>query len=127
MLLQTIARRVSLGCRRRQAAAVAYAASLLLLALASPSYADSFTKSVNEHAYFFRLTAKYTHGDEAIDFDIVVGCGVRVTVYGDQSSSYDSLFDPRFFVKATRDGGAILLDTPNACAGETTDDGRVPK
>src|SRR5262249_47256499 len=54
-------------------------------------------------------------------------CGVRVTVYGDQSSSYDSLFDPRFFVKATRDGGAILLDTPNACAGETTDDGRVPK
>jgi hypothetical protein len=81
---------------------------------------------VNESAYFFRLTAKYLHGKEAVDFDIVVGCGVRVTVYGDESSSYDSLFDPRFFVKATHDGGAALLSAPNACNGETTENGDVP-
>ena len=118
------------------AATAAIGAAVLLLAPfgerattgTSPTVpAQTFTKSVNQHAYFFRLTAQYMHGDEIIDFDIVVGCGVRVTVYGDESSSYDSLFDPRFFVKATRDGGAILLDSPNACGGETTEGGEVPK
>jgi hypothetical protein len=99
---------------------------LLAPFLSWSSQADSFTKSVNDSAYFFRLTAKYLHGKEPVDFDIVVGCGVRITVYGDESSSYDALFDPRFFVKATRDGGAVLLDTPNACNGETTENGDVP-
>lgn len=92
-----------------------------------PAHAQAITKSVKDSSYFFRLTAKYMHGDELIDFDIVVGCGIRVTVYGDNSSSYDSMFDPRFFVKATKDGGAILLSSPNACGGETVENGRVPK
>src|SRR5262245_15991127 len=64
------------------------------------SFGQGETKSVNDHAYFFRLTAKYMHGNEPVDFDIVIGCAVRVTVYGDESSSYDAFRDPLFFVKA---------------------------
>lgn len=85
------------------------------------------TSSANDRAYFFRLIAKYMHGNEPVDFDIVVGCGVRVTAYGDDSSSYDAFRDPIFFAKPTKDGAAVLQIVPDACAGQTTSNGRVPK
>lgn len=90
----------------------------------SPSAAQSAT--VQDSAYFFRLTSKYMHGDEPVEFDIVVGCGVRVTLSAADGSSYDAFRDPLFYVKATRDGAAVLQIVPDACQGQTTDNGRVP-
>jgi hypothetical protein len=84
------------------------------------------TTSVQDSTYYFRLTAKYLHGDEPVDFDIVVGCGVRVTLSEAVGSSYDAFRDPLFYVKATKDGAAVLQIVPNACGGQTTDNGRVP-
>jgi hypothetical protein len=76
---------------------------------------------------FFRLKASYLRGSERIDFDIVVGCNVRVTAYKDGEESYDAVRDPLFFVKATQDGGALLQIVPNACLGQTTQNRDVPK
>lgn len=99
----------------------------LVWPLAAGFLAPGFTKSVNERGVYFRLLAKYRHGDEIIDFDIVAGCGVRVTRYGDGGSSYDAFLDPRIFAKATKDGGAIWQIVPSACLRETTANGKVPK
>ncbi len=89
--------------------------------------APSFIESVEDHGVYYRLLAKYQHGDEIVDFDIVVGCGVRVTRYGDGGSSYDAFRDPVVFAKALRDGSALVQIVPSACLGETTEDGRVPQ
>jgi len=89
--------------------------------------APDFVKSQEARGVYFRLLAKYRHGGEIINFDIVAGCGVRVTRYGDGSSSYDASLDPRIFAKATRDGGAIWQIVPSACLRETTANGKVPK
>jgi hypothetical protein len=85
-------------------------------------------QSTNEYAEFFRLIAKYQHGDEIIDFNVVAGCGVQVTTYGDNDKSYIADRDPVVFAKKTKDGGAIWQIMPEACAGgETTENGEVPK
>ena len=94
---------------------------------AQSGLADTSTPPAKNGSYFFRLTAKYMHGDEAVNFDIVVGCAVRVTVYGNDTNLYDAFRDPIFFVVPTRDGGAIMQIVPNACRGETSDNGDVPK
>lgn len=88
----------------------------------TPSFADS----VRSGSVFYRLVSKYQHGDEIIDFDIVVGCGVRVTRWGDGDKSYDALRDPAVFVKATKNGSAVLQIVPDACRGETRENGDVP-
>ncbi|HWA50092.1 MAG TPA: hypothetical protein VG742_17605 [Dongiaceae bacterium] len=84
-------------------------------------------QSTEDRSVFFRLVSKYQHGDEIIDFDIVVGCAVKVTSYGYGGSSYDAFRDPIFFVKATADGAALMQLVPDACEGETTETGEVPE
>ena len=114
----------SFGC---DALKVLAASAVLIIVSSDLSAQESFTKSRNSGSYFFRMTAKYTHGDEPIDFDIVVGCAVTVSSYRDGGSSFDAFRDPLFYVKPTRDGHAVALITPLACAGETTANGRVPE
>ncbi|MDQ7249848.1 hypothetical protein [Dongia sedimenti] len=87
---------------------------------------SGYEKAAEDHAVFYRLRAKYLHGSEPVDFDIVVGCGVHVTVYQDNDSSYDAVRDPLIFAKATADGGAVMQIVPMACRGETTANGEVP-
>lgn len=99
---------------------------LAVLALLAWPIATSSATSVEDRTAFFRLLASYQHGDEIIDFDIVVGCAVRVTRWGDGDRSYDAFRDPVAYVKATKDGGAILQMVPAACAGETTENGKIP-
>jgi len=84
------------------------------------------TRSVEDHGVFYRLVSKYQHGNEIIDFDIVVGCGVRVTRYGDGDKSYDAFRDPVVYAKAISGGAAVMQIVPSACFGETSDNGRVP-
>ncbi len=90
-------------------------------------FGPRYVRSMEDHKVYFRLLAKYQHEDETIDFDVVAGCGVRVTRYGDGDSSYDASRDPVIFAKRTRDGGAIWQIMPGACGGETTENGLVPK
>lgn len=99
---------------------------LAVLALLAWPIATSSATSVEDRTVFFRLLASYQHGDEIIDFDVVVGCSVRVTRWGDGDKSYDAFRDPVAFMKATKDGGAILQMIPGACSGETTENGEVP-
>lgn len=89
-------------------------------------FIGGFTKSVNANSYFYRLKASYLHGTEPVDFDIVVGCNVRVTTYGDNSTSYDAFRDPVVFAKRTADAAAVMLMVPDACMGYTTANGQVP-
>lgn len=91
------------------------------------AWAAAFGQSVDDQAVYFRLLAKYQHGDETIDFDVVAGCGVRVTRYGDGDRSYDATRDPVIFAKRTQDGGAIWQIMPGACGKETSENGLVPK
>jgi hypothetical protein len=91
--------------------------------LATP---DGYTKSVTEGSRFYRLVAHYMHGQEKVDFDIVVGCGVRSINYRDNDSSFDDIRDPLIFAKPTGDGGAVMQIVSDACRGETTDSGEVP-
>ncbi len=99
---------------------------LALLAVFVWLPATAFATSIESRTGFYRLLAKYRHGNEIIDFDIVVGCAVRVTRWGDGDKSYDAFRDPAVYVKATNDGGAVMQIVPDACRGETTANGQVP-
>lgn len=88
--------------------------------------AQSFTDSVSDKSVFYRLQASYLYAGQKVDFDIVVGCAVRVTSHGDNSSSYDAFRDPVLYAIATEDGGAIAQIIPDACRGDTTTNGEVP-
>jgi hypothetical protein len=100
---------------------VAVICTLLALPLSS-----SFATSTEDRSVFYRLISKYQYGGETIDFDIVVGCAVRVTRYGDGDRSYDATRDPVIFAKAASDGSAIAQIVSSACGGETTENGKVP-
>lgn len=108
---------------RRSVAALALIGVLTLAPWLYPIVSSWF----HDDGVFFRLEASYLHGSEQIDFDIVVGCSVRVTAYKDGEESYDAVRDPLFFVKATRDGSALLQIVPNACLDQTTQNRDVPK
>lgn len=84
------------------------------------------TKSVNDSAYFYRLQAQYSHGDEPIDIDVVVGCSVRVAEYRGGDSGFLAAIFPRFYVQQTRDGHEVMQILPLICRGETTENGLIP-
>jgi hypothetical protein len=108
-------------------AVVGLAAGLWLLWDRTPAVATNApSSSTEDRSVFYRLVSKYQHADEIVDFDIVVGCAVRVTRWGDGDKSYDAFRDPAVYVKATKDGGAVLQIVPGACRGETTENGEVP-
>src|SRR5687767_7699669 len=115
--------------RQRTLSRVAVLAITAVLALAAywlfagPPVSPNFVKSTEDRSVFFRLVSKYRHGEEMIDFDIVVGCAVRVTGYGYGGSSYYAFRDPIFFVKKTGDGAAMMQLVPDACQGQTTENG----
>lgn len=86
----------------------------------------SFAESSEDQSAFYRLVAKYQHEGEAVDFDIVVGCNVKVTTYGNGGSSFDAFRYPIVFAKGTKEGGEIWQLVPDACQGQTTANGKVP-
>jgi hypothetical protein len=116
--------------RRASRVAVLFSSVALLFAacwlLAPVLDADGNVQSVKDRSVYYRLVSKYQHGEEIIDFDIVVGCGVRVTRYGDGGSSYDAFRDPVAYVKGIEGGGAVMQIVPSACLGETSENGKVP-
>ncbi|MDQ7251717.1 hypothetical protein [Dongia sedimenti] len=110
----------------RRLAAVAFALVLTTFANSS-ARTDGFDTSVTEESRFYRLNASYMHGDNKVDFDIVVGCSIRVTTYMGNGSSVDVDRFPGNYTIATADGGALMQLVPEACDGSTTSNGKIPK
>jgi hypothetical protein len=81
-----------------------------------------------DRGYFYRMTAKFTVKEtgEALDFDYVVACNIRLTRWRDGGLSNDSTFSPRVMVKATAAGQAVMLKTFYLCNGLTSENENLP-
>jgi hypothetical protein len=93
----------------------------------------SFTKSIDvksagdDHATYFRLKVNLAYQGEPLDFDIVVGCNVRITTYKDNDRTVEVGVAPMVFGLRMKDGHGVVVRPPEACGGETTENGKVPK
>jgi hypothetical protein len=93
----------------------------------------SFTKSVDvksagdNRATYFRLKVNLAYKGEPLDFDIVVGCNVRVTTYKDNDRTVEVGVAPMVYGLKMKDGRGVVVRPPEACDGQTTENGKVPK
>jgi hypothetical protein len=93
----------------------------------------SFTKSVDvktagqDRASYYRFKASLAYKDEPLDFDIVVGCNVKVTTYKDNDRTVEVGIAPMAFGLKMKDGHGVVIRPPQACNGETTENGKVPQ
>jgi hypothetical protein len=93
----------------------------------------SFTKSVDvksagdNRATYFRLKVNLAYKGEPLDFDIVVGCNVRVTTYKDNDRTVEVGVAPMVYGLEMKDGRGVVVRPPEACDGQTTENGKVPK
>lgn len=93
----------------------------------------SFTRSVavkspgDERATYYRLLVNLAYKGEPLNFDIVVGCHVRITTYKDNDRTVETGVAPMAFGLKMKDGHAVVVRPPEACRGETTENGQVPK
>jgi hypothetical protein len=91
-----------------------------------------FTKSVNvtspgqDRGYFYRFKASLAYKGEPLDFNIVVGCNVRVTTYKDNDRTVEVGVAPMVYGLKMKDGRGVVIRPPVACQGETTENGKVP-
>ncbi len=92
-----------------------------------PPHAASFTDKQEDHGVYYRLKVGLSHDGERIDFDIVVGCSVRVTNYKDGDRSFDALSYPVTYMTRITGGHGVLVRPMRFCEGATTDNGKVPK
>jgi len=92
----------------------------------------SFTKSVDvktagqDRGYYYRLKARLTYKGEPLEFDIVVGCNVRITTYQDNDRTVEVGIAPMVYGLKMKDGRGVVIRPPEACNGETTENGKVP-
>jgi hypothetical protein len=93
----------------------------------------SFTRSVDvqsagdDRATYYRLKVSLAYKGEPLEFDIVVGCNARITTYKDNDRTVESGVVPMVFGLKMKDGHGVVVKPPEACDGETTENGRVPK
>ncbi|WP_316188850.1 hypothetical protein [Bradyrhizobium sp. SZCCHNS1054] len=92
-----------------------------------------FTKSVQvkspgeDRATYYRLKVNLAYKGEPLDFDIVVGCRVSITTYKDNDRTVEVGIAPMAFGLRMKDGHGVVVRPPEACGGETTENGKVPK
>jgi hypothetical protein len=93
----------------------------------------SFTKSVEvkkpgqDRGSYYRFKASYAYKGEPLEFDVVVGCNVSVTTYKDNDRTVEIGIAPMVYGLKMKDGRGVVVQPPQACEGETTDNGGVPK
>ena len=76
---------------------------------------------------YFRIKVKLAYKGEPQDFDIVVGCNVKVTQYkGGGGSTYEAGVIPLMYGRAMPDGKAVVVLPPDACGSQTTANSLVP-
>ena len=86
----------------------------------------SYVKGTEDRSSFYRLKVGLSHEGERIDFDIVVGCAVRVTNYQDNDRSFDAVYTPVSYMKRITGGHGVFVKLPSLCRGKTTDNGEIP-
>lgn len=85
-----------------------------------------FVKSVQrETGTYYRLRVKLTYKGEPQDFDIVVTCGGRQINYADGGRTSELGVTPSVFGRRMSDGKGLVVHPPQACRGETTENGGV--
>ncbi|WP_316184265.1 MULTISPECIES: hypothetical protein [unclassified Bradyrhizobium] len=94
---------------------------------------SSFTKSHEvgtpgeDHGTYYRLKVSLAYKGEPLDFDIVAGCRVSITTYKDNDRTVEVGIAPMAFGLKMKDGHGVVVRPPEACGGETTENGQVPK
>ena len=103
--------------------------SLLMLSARLSSQPEA-----RDDAVYYRVKVGLSHKGEPIDFDVVVGCGARVSSDGHSGASIDIVgWYPFVYAKAVPGGHAVLLRTSvdgisdlrsgGPCRGATSTDG----
>jgi hypothetical protein len=98
----------------------------------TPLRGGRFTKSADnktagqDRGYYYRFKASYAYKGEPLDFDIVVGCNVSITAYRDNSRSVEVGIAPMLYGLKMKDGRGVVIKPPEACRGQTTENGKVP-
>ncbi|MDG4853309.1 MULTISPECIES: hypothetical protein [unclassified Mesorhizobium] len=87
----------------------------------------SFTKDAYvDRGTYFRLKVDFAYKGEQQHYDIVVGCNVLNIHYKDNSSTYEVGLIPTVWGQRMGDGKAVVVRAPDACRGDTTENGGVP-
>jgi len=99
----------------------------LLLAVCTAGSLPSFVEPVEaDDGTYYRLKVKLAYKGEPQDFDVVVGCKVRLISYkGGSGNTYEAGLVPTVFGRRMSDGKGLVVRPPNACNGETTANGQV--
>ncbi|PBB38900.1 hypothetical protein CK221_04480 [Mesorhizobium sp. WSM3868] len=75
---------------------------------------------------YFRLKVDFAYKGEQQHYDIVVGCNVLNIHYKDSSSTYEAGLTPTVWGQRMSDNKAVVVRAPDACRGDTTENGGVP-
>lgn len=82
-----------------------------------------FTKSVNvtspgqDRGYFYRFKASLAYKGEPLDFNIVVGCNVRVTTYKDNDRTVEVGVAPMVYGLKMKDGRGVVIRPAGCVSG----------
>jgi hypothetical protein len=71
------------------------------------------------------LKVNLSYKGEPLDFDVVVGCNVSITTYTDNDRTIEVGIAPMVYGIKMNDGRGVVVRPPEACNGETTDNGKV--
>jgi hypothetical protein len=87
----------------------------------------TFTESASvDRGTYFWLKVDFAYKGEPQHYDIVVGCNVLSIHYKDSSSTYEAGLVPTVWGQRMSDGKAVVVRAPDACRGDTTENGGVP-
>ncbi|MGJ4947298.1 hypothetical protein [Bradyrhizobium sp. HKCCYLS20291] len=87
----------------------------------------SYTKSVErDSGTYYRLNVKLVYRGAPLNFDIVVGCNVKITRSMDNDRTVEVGILPMAYGLKMTDGRGVVVKPPQACGGETTANGKVP-
>ncbi|MGX9147434.1 hypothetical protein [Mesorhizobium sp. 128a] len=82
-------------------------------------------KAFVDRGTYFRLKVDFAYKGEPLHYDIVVGCSVLNIHYKDSSSTYEAGLIPTVWGQRMSDGKAVVVRAPDACRGDTTENGGV--
>lgn len=96
-----------------------------LIAVLATAQAQLTSSVTDNRSTYFRLKVKLAYKGEPQDFDIVVGCNVRQINYAYGGRTYEPGLIPTVFGRRMSDGKGLVVRPPDACQGQTTDNGKV--
>jgi len=89
--------------------------------------AESASGSSPSKGNFFRVTAEVVYKGKPTTISYVAGCSLKSSRQIDGDRSVDgAAIVPMLWGERMPDGGAVVLQTPQVCGGQTTANGKVP-